>query len=136
MPTLPRPSFSFRIAVVCSASVAYLSLFNSMESSIQSASIISCTLICDLFWFNLCNSVFECSLEENSTFLVLAASALGLIYLFSFDGMLPLLCPATVTACTVSVRGSNMKDPVPPCRLSAGSCRFRRLVLDIDIRID
>jgi len=134
MPSLACPSFSIRVSVVYSASVAFLSVFNSSESSLQT-SIISCTLICDIFWFNLCNSVFEYFLEPNSVFLGSSALALGLIYALSLDGLLPMLCLTAVTACTVSVRGSKMKDPDPPCRLLTGSCRFRRLVLDIDIKL-
>lgn len=65
LPVSPALSSSLplsSVAEVWEASASWAVMLISLESSLLS-SVISCTLICDLYWFNLCNSVFECSLE-------------------------------------------------------------------------
>merc|ERR1712086_920447 len=105
----------------------------SVEFSLLSSSIISCTLISWPMWLNLCNSVFECSLEMFSASWALADSVLEPTFPISLNGLLPWLCPAAATADTVCVRGSKKKDPDPPYATPGGSYRCYRVVLDIDI---
>jgi len=132
-PALPPPSPEMAVAEAWVASSACTLKVVFMEFCLFSSSIISCTLISWPTWPNLCNSVFECSLEMFSASWVLADSVLGPSRPISLNGLLPQLCPVAVTADTVYVRGSKKKDPDPPYAIPSGSCRCCRTVLDIDI---
>ena len=134
-PTLSCFLFWTVAEVLVVGTEASLSLFVLWVSLKHLSSVIAWTLIWDLYWYNLCNSVFECSVEVFPASWELAASALGLKCANCLNGLLSSLCPWAVTACTVIVCGSRKNDPDPPSRIPAGSCCLWMVVLDIDIKL-
>lgn len=95
-------------------SLSLISFVLPRRDSCGSCLLILWTPTCDLLPFNLCNSVFECSLELGSAFWASSAPVLGLLCDSSKNGPLPSLSSAAVTAYTVYVCGSKMKAPAPP----------------------